>query len=87
MDRKAYDYGYRAGHAAARPGSRLELFIKSMDFKVGYVHGQLARLSDACEAAALQSRLASEYGIPPARLEAPPPEPDLRPDNDEDDDD
>lgn len=84
MDRKAYDYGYRAGNAAARPGSRLELFIKSMDFRVGYVHGQAARLGDPDEAAALRTRLAAEYGIPADRLDAP--VPDAAPDRQDEDD-
>ncbi|HEX5360677.1 MAG TPA: hypothetical protein VFW49_06250 [Fluviicoccus sp.] len=87
MDRKAYDYGFRAGNAAARPGSRLELFIKSPDYKLGYVHGHAARLGDPDEAAALRTRLAAEYGIPADRLDAPPPEAAARHEHDEDEDD
>lgn len=86
MDRKAYDYGYRAGNAAARPGSRLELFIKSLDFRVGYVLGHTARVNDADEAAALRVRLAAQYGIPADRLDAPPPEASTQPEHNEDED-
>ena len=85
MDRKAYDYGYRAGNTAARPGSRLELFIKSPDYKLGYVRGHAARLGDPDEAAAQRARLAAEYGIAADRLDAPVPEAETGVENEDDD--